>query len=252
MVHNKFSQEKEQHIISEYLLGKSPKQISIELNTFNTSIRRVLLRNNIIPITSAQRWSNRENVFDNNSEESYYWLGFLIADGCVHDKTAVSLSSAEKDYLHLEKYAIFVKAPIKRVYNKVFNLFETRVIFRDKLINKYLVSLGVTPRKSLTIKLNIPLNEHILRGIFDGDGYARKTNGDMEIATGSLELMYQIGDYLSSNNIHYTTHKGAGKVNIIGIYSSKSCKKLYELFYTNATVFLERKKTVLSPFYSEN
>ena len=104
----------------------------------------------------------------------------------------------------------------------------------------------------MTIKLSISLNRHILRGIFDGDGYARKSNGTIEIATGSEELKNQIVKYLDSNNIYCTVHKSTKTLYIIGVYTKKECKKLYDLLYTDATVFLERKKAVLCPFYDEN
>lgn len=249
-VHNKFSEEKEEFIISEYLSGKNQKEIAKELNTYNTSIRRVLLRNNIPIISAAERWSKRENMFHAETEESYYWIGFLAADGCIHNN-GISLSSSEKDYAHLLKYSSFVKAPIKKVFNKTFNLNEVRVVFRDKKIENYLISAGLTPNKSKTLTLNIPLNRHILRGVFDGDGYARKSKGHFEIATASENFKNQIYDFLQNNNIHCTA-RNSGSVFIIGIYKKEACKKLYKLFYSNATIFLERKKDVLSPFYDEN
>lgn len=252
-VHNKFSEEKEKAIISEYLSGKNQNEVAKKFNTYNTTIRRILLRNNISIITSSKRWSNRENVFLANSEEKYYWIGFLAADGNISEKeNRISLGCAEKDHNHLIKYSKFVKASIKKVYNKTFSIYESRVVFRDKAIKKYLVSLGVTSNKSKTLKLNIPLNEHILRGVFDGDGYARKNKGHFEIATASENFKNQISTFLTENNIHHTIHGKKKTLFIVGVYSKKECKKLYKLFYNNATVFLERKKAVLSPFYDEN
>lgn len=251
-VHNKFSEEKEKFIISEYLAGRNQNEIAKELNTYNTSIRRVLLRNNIPIISVAERWSKRENMFQNETEESYYWIGFLAADGCIHNGgNRISLCSAEKDHNHLIKYSRFVKALVRKIYNKTFNLYESRVIFRDKAIKDYLLSIGLSPNKTKTLKLNIPLNRHILRGVFDGDGYARKDKGHFEIATASENFKNQIYNFLQNNNIHCTVHS-SGSVFIIGIYKKEECKKLYKLFYNNATIFLERKKDVLSPFYDEN
>lgn len=252
-IHNKFSEEIEKFIVTEYLSGKNQKEIANQLNTYNTSIRRVLLRNNIPLISSAERWSNRTNIFDNMSEEAQYWIGFLAADGGIHSKSnRILLGSSEKDYDHLELYSKFVKAPIKKVYNKTYKIYEVRVGFRDKEIKDFLVKIGITPNKSKTLKLNIPLNRHILRGVFDGDGYARKDKGYIEIATASEDFKIQISKFLHSENIHHTIHKATESLFIIGVYKKLECKKLYELFYKNATVFLERKKEVLSPFYDEN
>jgi hypothetical protein len=253
IVHNKFSEEIERFIVTEYLSGKNQKEIANQLNTYNTSIRRVLLRNGIPLISSSERWSNRTNIFDNMSEEAQYWIGFLAADGGIHSKSnRILLGSSEKDYKHLELYSKFVKAPIKRIYNKVYKIYEVRVGFRDKAIKDFLVKIGITPNKSKTLKLNIPLNRHILRGVFDGDGYAKKDKGYIEIATASEDFKNQISTFLTENNIHHTIHGKRKTLFIVGVYTKKECKKLYKLFYNNATVFLERKKAVLSPFYDEN
>jgi DNA invertase Pin-like site-specific DNA recombinase len=44
---SKFSKEKEQEIVNMYIKGLSQVEIAKYFNTFNTSIRRVLKRNNI-------------------------------------------------------------------------------------------------------------------------------------------------------------------------------------------------------------
>ena len=49
---NRFTKEKEDEIIHLYKSGKTQKEIAMQFNTFNTSIRRVLLRYNIIPRSS--------------------------------------------------------------------------------------------------------------------------------------------------------------------------------------------------------
>lgn len=45
----KFNPEKELEILRMYREGRTQKQIADELSTYNTSIRRVLIRNGIIP-----------------------------------------------------------------------------------------------------------------------------------------------------------------------------------------------------------
>lgn len=48
----KFSIEKERDIIQKYKSGKNTIEIAKIYNTYNTSIRRVLLRNGIFPRNS--------------------------------------------------------------------------------------------------------------------------------------------------------------------------------------------------------
>ena len=83
---SKFNTKKELKICSLYKEGKNTVEIAKDFNTYNTSIRRVLLRNNITlrKCGEAQKYSNN-NLFENvnlSNEESYY-LGLLITDGCI-------------------------------------------------------------------------------------------------------------------------------------------------------------------------
>lgn len=247
----KFSKEETDYIINQYLLNHNTTEIAKKLNSYNTSIRRILKRNNIKTLNLSESQSIRGNVFNSNSEESFYWLGFLAADGTIHSKSnRILLGSAEKDEKHLEKYSLFVKSNIKKVFNKRFNIFEIRVQFRNKEIKQYLENIGITSNKSKTLELNIPLNSHMLRGVFDGDGYTRK--GIFEIATASEKFAKQIVNFLKENEIHSTNRKLKTGLFIVGVYTKSSAKKLFDLFYKDATIFLERKKKVLCPFYNEN
>lgn len=45
----------EQNIINRYNEGASPKEIGVELGTYNTTIRRILIRNGITPQNCSER-----------------------------------------------------------------------------------------------------------------------------------------------------------------------------------------------------
>jgi len=149
----------------------------------------------------------------------YVWLE-------VFDKT---LEYCNKNDLDFTK--VLFQLNVKK--HKSFNLSNTQYPVVS------LVPLFVGD--SNNIKLLIPLTNHILRGIIDGDGYIRKGKGHIEIATQSDNLRLQIIEYLTSNDIHCTSHSSTS-VFIVGIYRKDSIKKLYNLLYNNASVFLERKK----------
>lgn len=239
----------EKYIIEQYLEGRTQKSIAIELDTYNTTIRRILKRNNISirGNSEAQRQTNG-NLFNNlNDEEVQYWLGFLSADGYIgKDEYVVGLSTSDKDKEHLKKYSEFVQVPIKTVIHKKFNVNENRVYFKNKEVNLRLRRIGITPNKSKTLELLIPLTPHILRGVIDGDGYVRKGKGTVEIATASERFSLQIANYLSSKGIKWTIHFKES-VRVVGIYTQSEILKLYDLLYADATVFLERKKDRYSP-----
>lgn len=232
----------EEQIVKEYLQGKTTKQLAFELKTYNTTIRRILLRNNIIPRNQSESQSKIINPFLNLKDENVqYWLGMFASDGTIGDKEyVVSLGLQERDLEHIEKYSKFSKVPIRKVLSKKFNCIEYRVTFKNKACNLFLRSLGITPRKSKTIKMNIPLSPAFIRGVIDGDGFIRKISGRIEIATQSVEFKDQLVEWFTQNSIHCTNYFN-GTVYVIGIYSKKDLITSYNLIYKNASIYLERK-----------
>lgn len=71
----KFSKEKEESIISDYQKGFNTVEIAKKWNTYNTSIRRVLIRNGITPRTNKEVQSRvKECPFKIGEEYSEYFL----------------------------------------------------------------------------------------------------------------------------------------------------------------------------------
>jgi len=246
----------EKKIIEDYLNGKNTKQIAIELNTYNTSVRRVLLRNNIrLRSQSEAQVKTVNNFLDLSNENVQYWLGFLAADGTVGKKDfLVSLELQRKDLNHLLKYCNFIGISYKTIKYPKYNTVGYRANFRNKEVNLYLKALGITDNKSKTIKINFNFNRHFIRGVFDGDGYARllsEKRGAYEIATMSLDFKNQLSTFFNNNSIKHTVTLRKDGIFLIGIYTQNEVKKFYNIIYDNATVFLERKKAVICPLYEE-
>ena len=107
----RFSREKEQSIISDYQSGLNTVEIAKKWNTYNTSIRRVLLRYGITPRTGKEVNSRvKENPFKLEDEKSEYFLGLLLTDGCVNhrkDTNSVCISLGLKDKEMVEKFRDF-------------------------------------------------------------------------------------------------------------------------------------------------
>ena len=121
-----------------------------------------------------------ETVFDSmDTEEQFYWLGFLYADGNI-SKTGnrLELTLALKDIDHLEKFRNFLKltTEIKTVLRN--GHYACRLYVRNKHLWRTLNNLGCVPCKSLI--LEFPKKEifknnkmfilHFIRGYVDGDG----------------------------------------------------------------------------------
>lgn len=238
----------EKQIIEAYLKGTTAKAIAANLGTYNTTIRRILIRNNIrLRSISEVNSCVKAERFIAASEIRDYWLGFLAADGYVGDSTnVVDIICAEKDMLHLQKFAEWLGVPLRKYVHKKFKVLQIVVRFKNANINRYLKDIGITPRKSETLCLNIPLNKDIFRGVLDGDGYVRVVNSHravVEIATKSIIFAYQLSYFLKQNDINISSiNTRKDGLHLVCLYKKAEVTKLYYLLYTDASIFLERKK----------
>lgn len=127
-------------------------------------------------------YSIRENSLDKLLEEtpeSFYWLGFLIADGSFYDNR-FELSLAEKDKEHLEKFANFIGFNKELAYRKKTKSY--RLMFSNKnsipiVMDKYGIIRNKTYNPidfSIFEKYPKELIMSMLIGIIDGDGNIQK------------------------------------------------------------------------------
>lgn len=129
-----------------------------------------------------------------DTPDKAYWLGMLMADGCVmhtrrlrhlktcdswQDRFYLQLSLKEDDIGHIQKFikAIGSNHPIN-IYEYSGKQYNNdgkygRLIIEDRHLVEDLIALGVCEKKTLILKYpNIPpeLDSHFIRGYFDGDG----------------------------------------------------------------------------------
>lgn len=102
-----------------------------------------------------------------------YAIGLLATDGCLSsDGLLIDLTSKDKEQLLNFSKCVGVNFKIGRKYNSQGDEC-LRIQFKNKIFYDFLISVGLTPRKSLTMgKLAIPDKYFFdfLRGCFDGDG----------------------------------------------------------------------------------
>jgi hypothetical protein len=149
----KFSKEKEESIINDYLRGYNTVEIANKWNTYNTSIRRVLLRNNIKIRNNAEVHSNiQECPFRDNDEYSEYFLGLLLTDGCITRRTknsaTISLSLIDKELMEAFQNFICPTNKLGKVLQKKYNTYMYQSSTRSKLIADWLDSKGNFYNKS--------------------------------------------------------------------------------------------------------
>jgi hypothetical protein len=134
-----------------------------------------------------RRCKVNENVFDEINETSAYWIGFLMADGCIvtspRKPPCVNLRISNIDHEHVKKFRNFLESTHKiGIYKN--NGFKGNDLcclqFSSSKLVRSLEKHGVTKRKSLTAKASDELkhNKHFWRGMIDGDGYIYLTTNN--------------------------------------------------------------------------
>lgn len=118
-----------------------------------------------------------------DTEAKAYWLGFILADGCIlwNNQTGnyalqVVLQAADADHLTiLERDLGGLRDPKRELYSlPLYHAYESaKLTWYSKHLTQRLIDLGIQPRKSGNEGLPIvpaEFTRHLWRGVFDGDG----------------------------------------------------------------------------------
>lgn len=186
------------------------------------------------------------NSFENiDSEEKAYWLGFLMADGCVFEKrNSIELSLKEEDLEHLKKFKRFMKSEHK-ISKKIKHgkYVGYRITITNKKIKKDLINNECIPNKTKNMKFpNIEKNlyNHFIRGYFDGDGSIVKHSTakiSLEIL-GHKEFLSEIANFFGvEGHVYSFNHSSISRFMIAG----KKANEIMKCLYKDSTIHLERK-----------
>lgn len=112
-------------------------------------------------------------------------IGYIATDGYLSsDSRHINITSKDREHLYKIRHSLFLRNKIgrksrEREKEKKFSQLQ----FGDVKFYKYLVDLGLTSKKSLTIgslKIDDSFFADFLRGVIDGDGnistWIHKTN----------------------------------------------------------------------------
>lgn len=226
------------------------------------------MKENQIRVYSKQDILNRKtkvNFFESiDSEEKAYFLGLLIADGCVfrfrQNTMFVIFALQEQDSYMVELFAKKVSASRKIVIDKRDNS-KSITITSNKMADD-LSKYGVVENKTFKTylpKLDSFFMPHLIRGILDGDGNigCRKRNPKIENSDlrwqvafcGSEQLMTEIRDYLFSI-LNINLNKVCKEQSIYSIRwtSRKDVYIICDYLYRDANIYLKRKKEKFEQF----
>ena len=202
-----------------------------------------------------------ESFFEKvDSIEKAYFLGLIYSDGClVYNpekylyKIYLKLHSKDKEILI--RFIESIQGEMKIWDNKRRDMCEVSV--SGKKIIMDLNKLGVHPNKTFTLtypKIDENLERHFLRGYFDGDGCIRintdkrdgSERGDLRIVGGSDEMINKINErmhILFGVNLNKPYGPKNSKFKYIGWGAMRDIEKIYNGFYSDCDLFLQRKKT---------
>ena len=116
-----------------------------------------------------------ERILDVSTEEAAYWVGFLLADGCVyHPKEGrqkrMQIQLKDGEHLHkLKSWLGFGESVLRRSDGTGRFTFAAS----SNSLCGWLESYGVVPRKTGIERADPRLenNRHFWRGVVDGDGH---------------------------------------------------------------------------------
>lgn len=251
----RFSKEKEASIISDYKAGLNTVEIAKKWNTYNTSIRRVLLRYGITPRTPKEVQSRvKVNPFKIGDEKSEYFLGLLLTDGSIchrKDSNSSNISLSLKDKEMVENFRDFAcpRNKVYKVLQKKYGTYMFQASVRSDLIANWLEQCGNFHNKSYECDIYIPITPHILRGIFDGDGYWHITNGGNTMAWGicgkSEKFLLKVQEYLKEKGLQSYIRKSKRPKNsylyYLEITKMIDVLRVADLMYREAHIYLIRK-----------
>lgn len=249
-------------IATKYKSGCGYKRLS-KIFGFDIHRIRYLLKKRGIhePSREYRIYSVNEHYFDCiDSAEKAYWLGFLIADGCVMENNgggyviSLKLKKSDIDHLYKFKNALNCTNPIYPEFSDG-KLIAYRLRIFNKYLGKVLIEKGVLLRKTTISRFPdtdiVP--EKYLRffilGVFDADGCLSVESNNRQhtlIFTGTRHMLEGIQCHLFKNVTGLSTinHVYDSKGNYCNLVfrGNNQIKKIMDYLYEGSIhLCLERK-----------
>ncbi|KKN70860.1 hypothetical protein LCGC14_0426430 [marine sediment metagenome] len=237
-----------QEIIRKYEGGMSARQLGFEYKVADVTITFLLKRRGVFirNRSNAKRTNQiKEDIFDIITEESAYWIGFILADGNVYHppkrSKQLNIGLAERDWEHLEQFKKFVGSNKKLYYNNG-GVFLS--IYSNKIVEK-LVEYDIVPRKSKIAKVPYILknNRHFWRGMIDGDGWVGKR---MLGLCGTLNIITHFKIFICNLSVEIPDVAIIPKTGCYECrYQGGYVDKLLSAIYPSNSIGLDRKFSVV-------
>ncbi|MBA1335838.1 MAG: hypothetical protein HPY66_1656 [Firmicutes bacterium] len=239
-------------------------ELSVAYEPYGERKCRANFTKSTMKYASNSRIYTDENFFAEWSHELAYFLGWMASDGNISPtKHAFRLTST--DIEHLEKlFSLFSygwtvslrkwSKPSEAKYSPAGTISISR-----KDIMERLIEYGITPNKSLTIKMPSIPPEYLrdfVRGVFEGDGcitFKNSLSPNIVFASGSREFLEGLGVEIQAQTglkIYVSVDKkGAWKLS----YNSPAAAEIFFRYIYDGvpeTMILERKHNKFLDYFA--
>lgn len=257
--------EEEMAVIDLYNQNFTYIEIAEKLNIPSKRVPLYLDKHGIDKRNSREAKLARSNInlsaFSNmEDEETVYWLGWIITDGCLCDSNSISLGLKGEDVEIVEKFRDYIKpgceVKVKNYFHKQSQKMVSSAsinVTSDDVANNLRLQ-NVTARKSCKERLpnfdyiNSPLAPVFWRACLEGDGHIVKSLrssgidlvGSEELLTGFKEFCEKVCGVKEGKKLRKRNY-GNPDFRLIS-YSGSDARKIMRILWSKGSIFLERKK----------
>lgn len=201
------------------------------------------------------RKNSLDKLINDECAQSFYWIGFLLADGSFHSKTKFEFGLAEKDKNALDSFAKYINLNGEVAYREETNSY--RISFsNNKSIPAFMQKYGFKFKKTYNpIDFDVlkvyskDLLTSLLIGIIDGDGHIANNGSSgafvINITAHQIwrEFYKKLLEHLSiQNTINEVSDTNTIR---ISIYQKEYITKLNQFINNNNIFHLERKWKII-------
>lgn len=262
--------EKKREIISYYKSKPMTiNDVALKFNYSNPTIIKILNSFNVKRYTKTKLYSPLfvDNYFETiDTEKKAYFLGLIISDGCIHSTKGKSpmlcLTLKDEDKYIIEELKKELKSN-KTVTSDGKGCSNIQFLSTKMItdVKKYGLSTNKSTHEVFPKNIQPDLMKHLIRGLFDGNGNynftsrkGRKIHHKAIRLCGGKQLLLDLVEYLYDNlNIDRVSISKDDGENLYSIsyHKNNSLIKLIDYMFSDATIYLKRKKRICDLIYNE-
>lgn len=251
-------------VCKDYSNGMSSEKLATVYNVSSVAIRGILNRRGIKRRTNAEshkKYGVNDTIFEDiDTPDKAYWIGFLMADGYI-TRNCIQLGLKHEDMPHAEKFRTFCESdhPLKTIVSNGYT--SARLSIYSKTMVADLKKLGVVNKKTFITEypeIDKSLNQHFIRGYFDGDGSISLSKNRNNInptwsIIGTSKLLGKIREIMQTgcdlNEVKLNNTKSNNIYSLV-YGGKKQCENIYKYLYYHSDTYLERKKNIFELIYT--